>query len=188
MVVVKRRTFLGAAATGLGAWLVSGRAGATLLLGMSLEELSQSSDRIVVGRALEANARWTTIGGRRRIVTDTRVRIEDVLAKDAPSDSEILVQTLGGTVGEISALVHGEAMLLLNEPAVLFLVQQEEGHRVRGMAQGHYPVLPDVANVPRLNLSPRAIELRGSGVMAPERLVGQRVEQARTLVREALTR
>jgi len=155
---------------------------------MSLEELSQSSDRILVGRALEANARWTTLGGRRRIVTETRVRIEDVLAKEAPSESEILVQTLGGTVGEISALVHGEAMLSLDEPAVLFLVQQEEGHRVRGMAQGHYPVRPDTAQVPRLSLSPRAVEVRGGRGLATERLVGQRLEQARTLVREALTR
>ncbi len=187
MVVAKRRALLGAALAGLGVSLLPGVAQATLIRGMTLAELSQSSDRILVGSALSFDTHWETVAGRRRIVTDTRVRVDEVLAKQDPADSEILVRTLGGTVGDISALVHGEAMLGLQEPCVLFLSAKSQLHRVRGMSQGHYPVVADARRIRRLAASPRAAELTGRGEWASQRLVGQDVARARVLIREALS-
>lgn len=185
MVAVSRRVVLGAAALGFGELLLPGRAEATLLRGLSLEELSRSSERIVLGTALEAHSHWETLGGRRRIVTDTRVRVDEVLAKAAP-DSEVLVRTLGGTIGDLAALVHGEAVLSLDERCLLFLVDRPGAHRVTGMSQGHYPLRPDGKKLMRLLPSPRAAELAGPTNFAVRRLAGQELGRARTLIREAL--
>ncbi len=163
-------------------------ASATLIRGMTLEALSGASGHIVYGRALESSSHWETLGGHRRIVTDTRVRVDDTIAKSKP-DSEVLVRTLGGTIGDLAALVFGEAMLALDEPCVLFLVERPEGiHRVVGMAQGHYPVLPDVQRSLRLRQSPRAPELIGDARLAMRRLPGQELSVAAKMIREALSR
>lgn len=188
MTRMNRREALGALAAGTGGVLFAGRAEATLLRGLSLPALAQSSDHIVLATALESNAHWEVLGGRRRIVTDTRVRIDDVLGQSTPEDPELLVRTLGGSIGEVAALVFGEAMLSSDEPCVLFLVNQGAGvRRVNGMAQGHYPLAADARNVMRLLSSPRTPELVGNNKpFAVERLVGQPLSGARVLVREAL--
>lgn len=185
MLVASRRVLLGAAALGLGELCLPRLAQATLVRGLSLEELARSSQLIVLGTALEANSHWETLGGRRRIVTDTRVRVEDVLEKGAP-DSEVLVRTLGGTIGDIAALVHGEAVLNLEQRAVLFLGEHAGAQRVTGMAQGHYPVLADAQKALRLTPSPRGAELVGNANLAVKRLSGLELGAARTLIREAL--
>lgn len=156
--------------------------------GLTLEALSAASGRIVYGTALESNSHWETLGGHRRIVTDTRVRVDDTIAKTAP-DSEILVRTLGGTIGDLAAMVFGEAMLGLDESCVLFLMEKPEGvHRVVGMAQGHYPVLRDPARSLRLHQSPRAPELIGDANLAMRRLPGQELNVAAKMIREALAK
>lgn len=178
---------LGAAALGFGELCLPRLARATLFRGLSLEELAQTSQLIVLGTALEADSHWETLGGRRRIVTDTRVRVDDVLEKGSP-DSEVMVRTLGGTVGDIAALVPGEALLNLHERAVLFLSPQARVQRVTGMAQGHYPLLVDAKKTWRLTPSPRGAELVGKANLAVKRLTGLELPQARALIREALAK
>lgn len=187
MFAVSRRVVLGAAALGFGELCLPRPAQATLFRGLTLEELSRTSQLIVLGTALEANSHWETLGGRRRIVTDTRVRVEDVLEKGSP-DSEVLVRTLGGTIGDIGALVPGEAVLNLDQRAVLFLSSQANVQRVTGMAQGHYPMLVDAKKTWRLTPSPRSAELVGKADLAVKRLSGLELPQARALIREALAK
>lgn len=187
---MNRRSLLAALGGGtLGSLSLSRDVAATLLRGLSLEELSGESTRIVVGRALDATSQWALVGGRRRIVTDTRVRIEEVVAKAAPAEAEILVRTLGGTVGKIGALVHGEAELALDESCLVFLRTLPNAiHSVTGMAQGHYPMRPDARKVVRLRPSPRANEVLGADATAIRRLAGRELVEARSLIREALKR
>lgn len=184
MATVSRRVVLGVAALGLGELCLPKVAGATLMRGLSLEQLARSSELILLGTALEANAHWETLGGRRRIVTDTRVRVDDV-DKGAPA-SEVMVRTLGGTIGDVAALVFGEATLNLEERAVLFLAEQGGVQRVTGMAQGHYPLHLDAKKALRLTASPRSPELLGKGDLAVKRLSGLELGEARVLIREAL--
>jgi hypothetical protein len=66
-----------------------------------LPALVQSSRRVVVVTALGAESHFEELGRRRRVVTDTRVRIEEGLAKAEGMDAEVLVRTLGGTVGQL---------------------------------------------------------------------------------------
>lgn len=155
--------------------------------GLTLEALSGASGHIIYGTALESHAHWETLGGHRRIVTDTRVRVDDTIAKTTP-DSEILVRTLGGTIGDLAAMVFGEAVLALDQPSVLFLTEKPEGvHRVVGMAQGHYPVRKIERSL-RLRQSPRAPELIGDARLAMRRLPGQELSVAAKMIREALSR
>lgn len=188
MSLISRREALAGAACGVCGLLVPSVAGATVLKGLSLEALAKSSQRILMGTALEAVAHWETVGGRRRIVTDTRVRVDDMIHEGSASDPELLVRTLGGTVGDIAALVHGEALLALNQPCVVFLETNSAKtlHRVVGMAQGHYPVRRDEARALRLQVSPQAPELVGKGEFAMMRLRGQEIGAAKQMILEAL--
>lgn len=187
---MNRRSLLGALGAGAFASLdLSRTAHATLVRGLTLEELSAQSARILLGTPLDASSQWAMVGGRRRIVTDTRIRVEDVVAKTPPEDSEILVRTLGGTVGTIGALVHGEAEFALDEQCLIFLRTLPDAlHQVTAMAQGHYPLRPDPRQVLLLQHSPRATEVLARDGTAIRRLVGRELPEARRLIREAIQR
>lgn len=109
---------------------------------MSLAALARGSRGIVVVTALASESHFEDLGRRRRIVTDTRVRIEESLAKADGMERELVVRTLGGSVGRQGERVHGQVQWSLGNQSVAFLLQGPDGvHYVNGMAQGHYPLL-----------------------------------------------
>ena len=179
---VPRRTMLKGAACATGALLLAGRAEATLFRGLSLPALAQASDLVLVVTPLDASSHFQLLGGRRRIVTDTRVRVEDVIARGVPTDGEFWVRTLGGTVGDRAALVYGEAALFRDETSVLFMVRDADVHRVTGMAQGHYPVFKDPGGTPRLLASRNMPRLIGDAKSAVAVLTGKPFSAARALI------
>jgi hypothetical protein len=135
--------------------------------------------------ALSFESRWEYVGAKKRIVTYTRVRVDEPLGGDA-TDSEIWVRTLGGKVGKTGQIAHGEALLLTGERALLFLAESREGVlEVTEMAQGHYPIRPDTSGTERLTLSPRLAELRDPERSAGRELVGKVVPDASVIVRKA---
>jgi hypothetical protein len=157
---------------------------ASVARALSLVDLSRQSENALVGTALEAASRWEVVGGRKRIVTYTRVRVDELFAGEA-TESEILVRTLGGKVGKVGQVVHGEAMLLLKEPAVLFIGYAPDGViGVAGMSQGHYPIRADEHGTRRLRPSPRSFELLGTD-SAAKQLSGRTIGDARDRVRKA---
>jgi len=179
-----RRRFLGLSLASTAALLLSERpAAASIARALSLQALVRASDRALFGTALAAESRWEVAGGRRRIVTHTRVRVDERIA--GPDDgSELWVRTLGGKVGDVGQIVHGEALLLVGEPALLFLAPSADGAlSVAGMAQGHYPVRTAEDGERRLRPSPRLGELIGEG--AARELSGRRLGEASALVRKA---
>jgi hypothetical protein len=180
---LQRRGFLLASAVSLLAFS-SRRAFGSVARALSLGELVRSSERALVGAALEAHSRWATVGGRRRIVTETRIRVDRAVA-GASDGSELMVQTLGGQVGDVGQVVFGEAFLLVGEAALLFLVPDAEGElHVAGMAQGHYPIRKGSDGSERLVPSPRSPELIGDA-SAAKHLVGRGVGDACDIVRKA---
>jgi len=185
--VPTRRGALAALASGFAGLLWAERASATLLRGLSLPLLVQASEFVLLGTPLRAASHWESWGGRQRIVTDTVVRVDDVLAKSAPSGGELVVRTLGGTVGERAALVAGEAALFPNETSVIFTAPYAGSQCVTGMAQGHYPLLADSRGL-RLMQSPRLPELVMEGEPASRALSGQELTRARSLIRAAARR
>ncbi len=159
---------------------------ASVARAFDLGALVGSSEHVVEATALEGFCRWERLGKRRRIVTYTRVRVERSI-KGASAGDELLIRTLGGRVDDVGQVVHGEALLLVGERAMLFLAVDSTGSlAVRGLAQGHYPVRADARGVQRLAPSPRLPELHPEdrrGAVA--RLVGLTPEAARQVVIEA---
>jgi hypothetical protein len=155
---------------------------ATTARAVSLTDLVRRSSRVARATALESFARSEEIGGARHIVTYTRLRIDDSI--QGPSgDSETLVRTLGGRLGEVGEIVHGEAELVMNEPSVVFLMADENGvELVTAMAQGQYPVSLDRAGVARLQLSRNIPHLVGGPNSAVAQLTGKPFNEARALI------
>jgi hypothetical protein len=142
---------------------------------------------IVVGRRIESTSRWEDEGGR-RIVTVSKVEVLQALDRRAPSDSHVYVETLGGRVGGIGQIVHGEASIE-QAPQVLFLEPGRQGRlRVVGRAQGHYPLANDDRGTPRLRTSPRlgdfvvqdpfgaVARLRGTTVTSCEQMIAEELD------------
>jgi hypothetical protein len=179
---VTRRGLLIGLGTGAALSAFGVRASATVARSLTLPALVQSSRRIVVVTALAAESRYEELGRRRRIVTDTRVRVEEALAKGERVESELMVRTLGGSVGRVGELVHGQARLALGQACVTFLLQGPEGlHYVNGMAQGHYPLTQD--SLRRLMKSPDLGELLDAKSSAVHELVGSELSQAASRIR-----
>lgn len=171
----------------LSLWsLCPDHAAAGVMIPASLRELVETSEHVVVATPRVGDSAWEEIGGSRRIVTYTRLTIEEVLDERAPADSELMVRTLGGQVGPLGQVVHGEAELRRDEVCVLFLKDRRDGtFRVTGLAQGHYPLTLDATGTPRLNTSPHLAEVLGKHEDAKSAVVqlrGQPLAQARLLI------
>ncbi len=158
---------------------------ASVARAMSVKDLTDNSRAVLLGEPVEAYGEWAKIGEARRIVTYTRVVLREAVVGNP--ESEIMVQTLGGRVGKIGQVVHGEAALRLNEPSLLFLQDSNTGiTRVTAMAQGHYRLLSDARGVARLKLSPRLGTLLPSKAAAVDRLRDRTFAEARDIVLKAL--
>lgn len=152
-----------------------------------LEALTGRSRHVLLGEPLDAYSVWERIGGRKHIVTYTRVRAHELLAGADPRADELLVRTLGGQVGELGELVHGEAVLRIGHRGVMFVMPSQDALAVTAMAQGHYPLQRDTAGIERLLRSPHASELVDEAGSAVERLPGLRVPEARSLLKQVVS-
>lgn len=160
----------------------AGGAQATTARAVSLPELVRRSTRVARATTLESFARTEDIGGARHIVTYSRMRIDDAI-QGRSGDTETLVRTLGGRVGELGEIVHGEAELTLNETSLVFLTADSDGvELVTAMAQGHYPVGIDPAGVPRLRLNRNMPHLLGGASSAVAQLTGKSFSEARAMI------
>ncbi|HEX2875578.1 MAG TPA: hypothetical protein VHP33_30205 [Polyangiaceae bacterium] len=168
----------------VGVTLTSAPAEATLVRGLTLAELAQKSGRIGVLEPLDASCRYVSIGGRRSLVTDTRVRVHEVWT--GAGEPEILLRTLGGRKDGVGELVHGQPELRLGTRAVGFLKLGRDGQAwwMTGMAQGHFP-LTDASQAARLLASPSLPDIVRLEASAVKRLVGRQLGEARELVRRA---
>jgi hypothetical protein len=187
MRLIARRTFA-SAALALPAALVARRAHATVFRGLRLPDLVAQSEHVLLLTGLDARCLSIQIAGRRSIVTESRVRVDDVVARAAPGSGELLVRTLGGELDGVGELVHGQAEFVRNQPCLAFLTRAPDGNLwVTGMAQGHYPVASDSV-VPYLLASPHLSMLEDFEHSAVRALVRQKLSDARRLVLEASRR
>ena len=173
-------------AVGLMVLLGASAAWATVARALALRELVQHSELVAAGTPLEAYSRWEDFGGRRRIITYTRVRV-DRLVTGTDLGPEVLVRTLGGEVGDVGQVVEGEAILVVGKPSLLFLAPGYDGVLgVTAMAQGQFPLRPDAHGTLRLAPSPRLPQLvAGSGAPAQQVLVGHTLPEAGQLIEDA---
>ena len=184
--MLSRRQMLGAFGVGCAAaW--PGVASATLARAVSLPQLVGLSRYCLVGTATDANSRWETVGKSRRIVTYARVQVTQPIDGRPPPEATLMLRTLGGRVGDIGQLVHGEARFVLDVPMVVFLAPDVDGIlAVTAMAQGHYPLRKESDGVSRLQSSPdmpSLVSMQGSAV---ERLVKRTVSEAEYMVSDIM--
>jgi len=181
--MLSRRRVLGAIGVGCAALASPRLAFATMARAITLPELVGLSQYALVGTATDASSRWETVGRSRRIVTYTRVEVTQPIDGRPPPDTTLLLRTLGGRVGDIGQLVHGEARFELGAPSVVFIATDEDGvFGITAMAQGHYPLGTDPDAAVRLRASPNIPALTRVDGSAVQRLVRRTVVEAESLV------
>jgi len=150
---------------------------------LTLPELVKRSKSSLLVTPLAKRSSWQTIGGSRRIVTETRARVDELVGGADPSSSEVLLRTLGGRVGTLGQLVEGEAELVLGEGCLAFLTELDPLiYAVTAMAQGHYPIVSD-ARGKLLRASRQLPALLKRPDSAVERLAGRTLAEGLALVR-----
>ncbi|AKT41023.1 hypothetical protein [Chondromyces crocatus] len=169
------------AALGMGpASLSPGVAEASVSVAITLEELVESSACVVVATAHEQRSQWEELGGKRRIVTYTRLTVGQ-LVTGKPA-KELWVRTLGGVVDGVGQLVSGEATLAPGAESLVFLHEISGGTMVvSAMAQGHFPVQRTPNQPARLTPSQdtgKVLARTGPSIAARELLVGQTLGDA----------
>jgi hypothetical protein len=187
----RRQVLRGIGAVCAGAALptlaVPGAAWASTARAISLPQLVGLSQYALVGTPAGATSRWETVGSSRRIVTYVTLQVSHPIDGRPPGDTSLMVRTLGGSVGDIGQLVHGEARLELGAPAVVFLTPDGDGVLgVTAMAQGHYPLSFDPDKIARLRPSPDMPALLDVKDSAVQRLVRRTVLEAEQLVSEIM--
>lgn len=105
---------------------------ATTVRPLSLGELHQEAERVVVARVLESRGFWVGT----RIFTEHRVERVEALRGVLPKQFRIM--TLGGVVGDLGQRVEGAPLLRRNRTYVFFLKEMGGGdfYRPIGLWQG----------------------------------------------------
>ena len=131
---------------------------------LALGQMVEKSDKAFVGLVLSTKSRWSEDGG--RIVTDAYIEvIENV--RGTTGGEVVVVTWLGGTVGNLGMLVHGDAKASVGDKAVFFTQERGGTRFVTGMAQGLYQVDTDERGTERIRRDLSAI------TFLPEGRIGQ---------------
>jgi hypothetical protein len=103
--------------------------------GLELEELAGEAERIVLGRVLFSESFLRRDG---QIWTWHRIAVERGIGGSAPADDEVIVETMGGQIGEIGMRVEGEATFAVGERVLVFIHGggPYKAFRTVGMGQG----------------------------------------------------
>jgi hypothetical protein len=128
-------------------WGIAGSAGeaqATVLHGLSLEQLCERSPYILRGQVLRTRSLWQ--GG--RIVTAVTLRVDRALAGDRRVGQQVTFYRLGGEVGGIGQRVIGAPRFRVGERVIVFLRANRGRLRINGMFQGKIRVLPAGGGTP----------------------------------------
>lgn len=149
-----------AASLSLGAaLLIPQTAHASTAIALSLPELCDRSEAVVVGIPKSKVSRWES----GRIFTYTTVAIDTAVAGAAKAGDTVTVRTMGGVVDGIGQITHGEAVLNIDKPVMLFVhavaTAKSPTLVITGMAQGAMPVEIGADKVARVIAQPNDLVL-----------------------------
>lgn len=119
----------------LAALLVASPADASIVQGLELPELVRHADRIVLGRVLFSESFQRPDG---QIGTWHRIGVEREIRGRAPDEREVIVETLGGQIGDVGMRVEGEPSFTVGERVLVFIRDggPYTAFRPVGMGQG----------------------------------------------------
>jgi hypothetical protein len=113
---------------------------ATTVLLLTRQQLVQQSDLVVRATPGQPESRWNK--ERTLITTSTRLQVRSFLKGSGPK--ELVLEQLGGKVGEDALVLPGDAQLTPGEDVVLFLRNGEQGAvNLTALAQAAYHVHGD---------------------------------------------
>jgi len=141
---LRTATFACALASAICSSLVSPVGSAATVKLLTLAELVEASDLVVL--AVPGKARAMR-GKGPRVLRRVPLEVEQRVTGTAPAAVEVVL--LGGELDGVGTLVPGEAELPAGEPSLLFLeaLPGEPGaYRVTGLAQGRFAIVRDPAS------------------------------------------
>ncbi|MEW6108840.1 MAG: hypothetical protein AB1632_06710 [Nitrospirota bacterium] len=113
-----------------------------VMLGLSTDELTRSSDAVVTGKVEAVSSYWSSDG--KTILTSVSVRVDRVV-RGKTIGKIVVVEYEGGEVGDIGLKVSDMTEFSSGESVILFLKEGRSGkdgivHKLVGKAQGVYKV------------------------------------------------
>src|ERR1700687_3115909 len=118
---------------------------ASTSLAVTWEGLLRESTAAVLVTPVDSRAAWEN----GLIYTYTRVRVDRYVSGQLALMAEVSVRTMGGVVGKIGQSVEGEAVLVPQQPSLLFLHAGPAGaYDVTARGQGQFPVVADDPKLP----------------------------------------
>lgn len=147
MNVLSRRGFL-YALTLLG---VASRGGATTIVPITLDALTQRSEHVILGTVRVTTSRWRG----RFIVTDCEVQVDAALRGTLAPGSVVRVRVAGGVVEGVGQMIPDAPMPTRGETAVFFLRDVEDGaHLLTHMTAAVLPVTLDAGGRATVGTAP----------------------------------
>lgn len=115
--------------------LATSSANASVVQGLDMQELVSNSDQIVLGRVLFSECFQRPDG---QFGTWYRIKVERELRGTAPDEDEVIVETLGGRIGDLAMRVEGEPSFTVGERVLVFIRDggPYTAFRTVGMGQG----------------------------------------------------
>lgn len=135
--------------------LLAPAAMATTVRSFTLPNLFREADLVAMGEVTGERSFWNA--ARDTIYTEYTVSVESV--KKGATVATVNVRLMGGTVGQTSLTIAGNAALATGERVLLFLRDQGSYHTLVGMAQGKWTVR---------RVRGTDLVRRGSSVVGPE--------------------
>jgi hypothetical protein len=119
----------------LAVLVVASPANGSVVQALELKELVGHANRIVLGRVLFSESFQRHDG---QLGTWHRIAVERELRGSAPDEQEVMVETLGGQIGDIAMRVEGEPSFTVGERVLVFMRDggPYTAFRPVGMGQG----------------------------------------------------
>ncbi len=116
---VKRFRFWSSAVVALAVGLLPLRARATSVVAPDFDSLVSQADYVVRGVVKSATSEWRTDSGGRHIITMVTIQVTEVIKGLPPSP--LVLQVLGGTIGQTRMVVEGAPAFLVGDDDILFI-------------------------------------------------------------------
>jgi hypothetical protein len=112
-----------------------GPANASIVQGLELQELVAHADRIILGRVLFSESFRRPDG---QLGTWHRIAVEREVRGHEPDEQEVMLETLGGRIGDVAMRVEGEPSFTVGERVLVFIHDggPYTAFRPVGMGQG----------------------------------------------------
>lgn len=119
----------------VGSWLASPSAQASLVEALDLAALVDRADEVMLARVVSMASHFNDRG---RIVTDVTMQVEQAEKGARAPGAVVVVQQMGGTVGDLGMRVAGEPTYEVGETVLLFGMRAKNLDVLRpvGMSQG----------------------------------------------------